>query len=107
VKKLNCWEFMKCGKGPSGNGNSKAGICPVATETSANALNGGSNGGRICWIVSETCCNGKVKCSDLHRTSSCFSCEFRYKVTMEEGLLDVCKNTGSLLGIYGHIKAIT
>ena len=93
--KLNCWEFMKCGKGPSGNG--KSDICPVAVKTEADMLNGGVNGGRICWIIADTCSNGGVKCSDLHRESSCFSCEFRYKVTAEEGLLNVCKATGTFL----------
>jgi hypothetical protein len=104
MNKPNCWEFMKCGKGPSENGNSKSGSCPIATETSANDLNGGVNGGRICWIIAETCCNGEVKCSDLHRNSSCFSCEFRYKVTAEEGLLSVCKATGSFLENSGAIQ---
>ena len=88
---------MKCGKGLSKTGKGKCNSCPVASETSGNALNGGINGGRICWIIAETCCNGDVSCSDLHRKDSCFSCEFRYKVTMEEGLLNVCKATGLLL----------
>jgi hypothetical protein len=88
---------MKCGKGPPENGNGKHCSCPIAAETSANALNEGINGGRICWIIAENCCNGEVKCSDLHRKYSCFSCEFRYKVTIEEGLLNICKTTGLLL----------
>lgn len=88
---------MKCGKGPSENGNSKSSICPIATNTSAHALNGGINGGRICWIIAETCCNGEIKCSDLHRKDSCFQCEFRYKVTAVEGLPNVCKATGLFL----------
>ncbi len=93
----NCWEFMQCGKGPSDNGNGKRGTCPVANKTLPNALNSGINGGRICWVIAETCENGEVKCSDLHRKYSCFQCEFRYKVMMEEGLLNVCKATGLLL----------
>ena len=95
----NCWEFMQCGKRPSdkGNGSGKRGSCPVATSTFAHGSNGGINGGRICWIIAETCENGEVQCSDLHRKDSCFQCEFRYKVMMEEGLLNVCKATGLLL----------
>ncbi len=106
--KLNCWEFMKCGKGASGNGNGKHRSCPIAADTSANTLNGGVNGGRICWIIAETCCNGEVQCSNLHRKSSCFSCEFRYKVSAEEGLLNVCKATGLFLqnsGVYQKPEA--
>lgn len=103
MSKLNCWEFIKCGKGPLGNGINKSDICPVAVETSANALNGGVNGGRICWVIAENCSNAEVKCSKLHRKDFCFSCEFRYKVTLEEGLLNVCKATGSFLNKMGLI----
>jgi hypothetical protein len=88
---------MKCGKGPSDNGNGKSDICPIAFENSANGLNGGTNAGRICWIIANNGCKGKVKCSDLHRENSCFQCEFRYKVIMEEGLLKTCIATGILL----------
>ncbi len=107
--KLNCWEFMKCGKGPSVNGNGKPCRCPVASEMSADSLNEGINGGRICWIIAETCGNGEVKCSNMHRKSSCFSCEFRYKVSAEEGLLNICKATGLFLeknSIYRKEKII-
>lgn len=89
MKKINCWEFMRCGKGPSGIGNNKSNICPILAETSANTLNGGVNGDRICWVIAETCCNGEMKCADFQRKDSCFSCEFRYKVTIEEGLLNI------------------
>jgi hypothetical protein len=88
---------MKCGKGPSGNGNGKHRSCPISAETSANTLNGGVNGGRICWIIAENCRNSKVKCSELSRMDPCFSCEFRYKVFAEEGLLSVCRATASFL----------
>ena len=88
---------MKCGREIGGDKTDKLGVCPVAAETSANGLSGGINGGRICWIIAENCNNGDIQCSDLHRKSSCFACEFRYKVTMEEGLPNVCKATGLLL----------
>ncbi len=104
MSKFNCWEFKKCGKGPSGNGNSIPGTCPVANEIAANTLNGGINGGRICWIIAESRNDGEIKCSALHRTTSCFSCEFRYKVLMEEGLVNVCKDTGTLLKISDYKK---
>jgi hypothetical protein len=97
VKKLNCWEFMKCGREMEGEKAKSLGVCPVALETSADGLNGGINGGRICWIVADTCCKEKIRCSDKHGKSSCFSCEFRYKVTIEEGLLNVCEATGLFL----------
>ena len=96
-RKYNCWEFMKCGKGQTDNNQGKSDICPIVFETSANGLNGGDNGGRICWIVATNGCKGKVKCFDLHREDSCFQCEFRYKVMIEEGFHEVCNATGILL----------
>ena len=97
MNKINCWDYMKCGKGPGGEKTDKCATCPVASETLANGLNGGLNGGRICWIIAENNCIEDLKCSNLHHKSSCYSCEFRYKVTMEEGLLKVCQTTGLLL----------
>lgn len=88
---------MKCGRGPAGDKTHKSEVCPVANEGSAHDLNKGVNGGRICWIIAEVCCNNKIKCSDLQHNSSCYSCEFRYKVTQEEGLINVCKATGEFL----------
>jgi len=99
-RKWNCWDFKKCGKGPSENGNGKSGRCPVAREIVADTLNGGINGGRICWIIADAKCRGNVKCSAEQRENFCFQCEFRYKVIMDEGLLNTCKATGILLHKY-------
>ena len=96
-KKLNCWEFMKCGKGTEPAHADKPNVCPVAAEASADGLNRGLNGGRICWVIAEERCKDKIKCSGLHHDSSCFSCEFRHKVMAEEGLIKVCKSTGVFL----------
>ena len=95
--KLNCWEFMKCGREPGGNKADELGICPVGTETSANSLNGGINGGRICWVIARTCCKDKVKCYVTQQISSCYDCKFFIQVTAEEGLLNSCRTTGSFL----------
>ena len=43
ISKCNCWDFMKCGKGPSENGNGKSDRCPIALEIAANTLNGGTS----------------------------------------------------------------
>jgi hypothetical protein len=91
--KYNCWEFMKCGREPGGDRADELGICPVSSEFSANGLNGGVNGGRICWIIDENGCNDKL----MHRADHCFQCEFRYRVMNEEDLINVCKATGILL----------
>lgn len=97
MDKLNCWEFMKCGKEPHGAHLKGSAPCPVAVESSAHGLNGGINGGRICWVINDILRQCDVNCSHVHHQSSCFSCEFRYKVTADEGLINVCRDTGSLL----------
>ncbi len=96
MSKLNCWEFMKCGKEPGGSRTEESGVCPIASEASADSLNDGINGGRLCWVIADIC-NYKIKCSATHHNSSCFSCEFRYKVMADEGLLKVCETTGLFL----------
>lgn len=98
-KKQNCWEFMKCGRGPDDQREEGKETCPVAAATEADGLAGGVNGGRLCWVVADTCCRHLIKCSDTHHESSCFSCEFRYKVQVEEGLLNLCKATGLFIQV--------
>lgn len=100
--KLNCWEFMSCGKAPAGDVSDNDNACPIATETLANGLNGGVNGGRICWVVAESCDGHnnnehKIKMLNFQKKSFCFQCEFRYKVMSEEGLLDSCRAVGTYL----------
>jgi hypothetical protein len=93
MKKRNCWEFMKCGREVGGDRTVELGICSVSSEFSADGLNGGINGGRICWIIDENGCNSNL----MHRFDYCFQCEFRYRVMNEEGLINVCKTTGFFL----------
>jgi len=88
---------MKCGKEEHGEKLNGSGPCPVSVESSAHGLNGGVNGGRICWVITDILHQCDVSCSHVHHKSSCFSCEFRYKVTTEEGLIKVCRETGALL----------
>lgn len=97
MNKLNCWEFMKCGKEPVRDNGGKFETCPIASETLANGLNGGVNGGRICWVIAEVCCEHKVDPHNLQWKYSCFSCEFRFKVMTDEGLLNSAKAIGSYL----------
>lgn len=88
---------MKCGEG---NGIYDAGhksACPIANNKTANGLNGGVNGGRICWVIADSCCNEQIPCITNKRKDPCFSCEFRYKVMNEEGLVTVCRTTGKYL----------
>ncbi len=86
VIKENCWEFLRCGREPGGKKNAQLDICPTSTYISADGLNGGKNGGRICWAISGTFCGKRLHGHFAKRLLSCKSCIFFKKVKEEEGL---------------------
>jgi hypothetical protein len=71
----NCWEFRKCGREPGGENAERLGICQAAIAIYANGLNGGINGGRICYAI-----NGKFS---SHKTP-CMHCDFFILLEREE-----------------------
>jgi len=75
-KKQNCWEYMKCGREPEGEKVAELGICRAADEEFFNGINGGKNGGRICFAVAGTFSNGVVQCSCTEKLTSCKDCIF-------------------------------
>lgn len=88
--KLNCWQFMGCRlekrdgllcaiKGP--------GICPVLSEKNFDGVHGGINGGRACWIVSNTMCYGKTQGTYEEKYETCTTCDFYRSVLEEEDYL--------------------
>ncbi|HIJ56702.1 MAG TPA: protein kinase [Deltaproteobacteria bacterium] len=80
----NCWEFMKCGREPGGLKANQSGICPAADDLSFDGINSGVCGGRICWAVAGTFCNGKVQGTFAEKRKSCTACEFYRQVQTEE-----------------------
>ncbi len=84
MAKLNCWEFLKCGREGGGAKADQCGVCPAATETRANGVNGGMNGGRVCWAVTGTLCGGRVQGTFAQKLPVCLAeCEF-LKTAMKE-----------------------
>ncbi|HMB45290.1 MAG TPA: hypothetical protein VKL21_05665 [Candidatus Methanoperedens sp.] len=84
-QKVNCWEFMNCGRELGGEKADKLGVCPVATDISADGLNRGKVGGRICWAISRKS-GGKRKEGKLaKKLLFCESCSFFKLVKEEEG----------------------
>ncbi|RMF94420.1 MAG: hypothetical protein D6736_00085 [Nitrospinota bacterium] len=81
----NCWEVKQCGREPGGARVNELGVCPAASDTSAHGLNGGKNGGRICWAVTGTFCGGQVQGTFAQKRLSCMNCEFFKQVQQEEG----------------------
>lgn len=85
MTKLNCWEFMKCGREPGGRRAFELGICPAATAVELNGTNSGKNGGRACWPVAGTLCGGKVQGIFAIKLPNCMQCPFFRTVGSEEG----------------------
>jgi hypothetical protein len=84
----NCWEVKNCGRETGGAKAAELGVCPAETEVSANDVNKGINGGRICWAVTGTLCGGKVQGTFAEKQLSCLSCDFFKQVKSEEGDID-------------------
>ena len=83
--KKNCWEQIECGREPGGKAVEKLGVCPAATEQRLNGKNSGKNGGRACWVIAGSFCEGKVQGVHLEKVEHCMSCDFFWKVKEEEG----------------------
>ncbi|MDH4161859.1 MAG: hypothetical protein OEW15_04110 [Nitrospirota bacterium] len=84
MNKRNCWEFMKCGRQMSGH-QAHQGVCPTATAVKLNGVHGGLLGGRACWVVQGTKCNGELQGSFSDKYKSCQRCAFYKAVMAEEG----------------------
>jgi hypothetical protein len=85
MMKKNCWEVKNCGREVGGEKAHEMGVCPAAGDPSADGLNGGKNGGRICWSLAGTFCGGKVQGTFAEKRLSCMGCEFYKQVEADEG----------------------
>lgn len=85
-RRTNCWEMLGCGREPGGAEARLKGTCPAAMDASADGVNSGRNGGRVCWAISGTFCGIENENSASRKFISCLSCDFFYQVLQEEGL---------------------
>jgi CRP-like cAMP-binding protein len=83
--RINCWEYMKCGREPGGGKIAELGVCPAAADESFDGINSGRCGGRFCWAVAGTFCGGKAQGTFAQKRESCLSCGFYHRVQAEEG----------------------
>lgn len=83
--KLNCWEYMQCGREPGGSNTDQDGPCAVASASHYNGTNNGTNAGRFCWKIAGTFCFQTVKGSFAKQALSCLECSFFQEVEMQEG----------------------
>ena len=85
MAKPNCWEFKNCGREPGGAKTGELGTCPAATEKRTHGVNGGRNGGRACWAITGTLCEGKVQGTFAMKLADCRTCLFYKFVALHEG----------------------
>jgi len=85
MPKMNCWEFHVCGREPGGGKVGEFGICPAALEASVDGFNQGDKGGRACWAISGTFCEGKIQGTFAAKHNDCKHCRFFKVVQMQQG----------------------
>lgn len=91
MRKLNCWEFTKCGRQAEGSSEDVCGLCPSSGDIRLDGIHDGISAGRSCWVVAGTYAKGEPCCSLLRDIKTCDDCEFYQLVKSEEGdgFLDV------------------
>ena len=82
--KNNCWEIKDCGREPGGKKCNELGVCPAAVDYSSNGVNSGVNGGRICWAIAGTLCDGRIQGTFASKQPTCMVCEVFLRVQHEE-----------------------
>lgn len=85
AEKQNCWELSQCGRQAGGPHAGQFGVCPACVEAAFNGLNGGTNGGRICWAVAGTFCNGEIQGTAARKELTCRFCDVYRAIREEEG----------------------
>jgi len=83
-RRLNCWEYKKCGCGPE-DSMADAAKCPAIFEKKLDGVHNGKNAGRTCWVIAGTYCNGAVQGKFAQKYSTCLNCDFYQMVLEEEG----------------------
>ena len=81
-----------------GRGSAEGGPCPACSVESLDGAHGGNNGGRACWVVTDTLCEGKVSGGYDRKIAVCRKCAFYHRVAVEEGLDHI--EAGDLLDQY-------
>ena len=84
MSRMNCWEFFDCGREPGGTNEREFGPCPAASITELDTVNGGTNGGRLCWAIAGTFCKGKVQGSYAQKLGDCLKCDFHTFVRYQQ-----------------------
>lgn len=86
MAETNCWQHKGCGREPGGAKVAELGPCAAATEARLDGENRGVNGGRACWVIPGTLCNGVVCGTFDEKFPHCRKCDFFEMVQEEEGV---------------------
>ena len=95
MRRVNCWEYMRCGRNPGGVRSEDLGLCPASTESRLRGINRGEYGGRSCWALTGTLCGNRVQGTFASKLGDCRQCEFFQLVQREEA--DTCVGTKAIL----------
>lgn len=85
-RRLNCWEYQGCERGPGGRRWQSGNACPVGQAQALDGANGGVNAGRACWVITGTVCDGKKSGTYQQKIHECQKCSFYARVHVEEAL---------------------
>ena len=85
MERKNCWEVRKCGRQSGGKNTKEFGVCPVSQAFEYHGINGGICGGRSCWAITGTVCDGKRQGTFADKFLNCLECDFLKQVNEEEG----------------------
>ena len=84
MHRRNCWEVNNCGRQTGGSQVAALGECPAASTFACHRVNNGINGGRACWAIAGTMCDGEVQASVVDKIKGCANCDFFHQVAAEE-----------------------
>ena len=82
MRRLNCWEFKKCGRKQSWTSTNCSDVCAASTEERFDQMNHGMNGGRVCWLIKQMAAERKDKGFGMMH---CCRCDFFHLVAKQEG----------------------
>ncbi|WP_339134528.1 MAG: hypothetical protein WGN25_15610 [Candidatus Electrothrix sp. GW3-4] len=83
---LNCWQFKKCGREPGGKNAVNDGVCSVALDIGADGVHNGTNGGRCCWVITNSAYQGDRDGFCLEKSRKCRECDFYLFIKKSEKL---------------------
>ena len=94
IERKNCWEVMKCGRQPEGENIKSLGVCKAALSNEYDGTNKGKHGGRFCWAIAGTLCEGEPDGVFAKKITSCVTqCGFYKHVEQEESSKFVSSHT--------------